>query len=402
VADLLPLAQPNILDLAIAAWLHAKHGQSGSTKTATAYRDTLASFRAACQAAQMDLDGEVRALALLAQGWAAAGDPAAATYNQRLAIVSSFYSYAHKQGLLELAIAAWLHAKHGQSGSTKTATAYRDTLASFRAAAVAAQMDLDGEVRALALLAQGWAAAGDPAAATYNQRLAIVSSFYSYAYKQGLLEIANPIARVERRRVQAYAGAHALDYDDVKARLGKIDRTTPAGQRDYALIAIGLQTGRRLSELAGLQWGDLAIHGATITLTWRRTKGGKSTADTLPAPVSKALATWLYTYYGARLGNLPAETPVWVSLARNGTAGRRLSIRAIATVVEEHLGTSKVHALRHTFARAMEDTGAKVSDIQSRLQHSSLATTGRYLAALKAADNPQAAALAQLLGLDNE
>ena len=50
----------------------------------------------------------------------------------------------------------------------------------------------------------------------------------------------------------------------------------------------------------------------------------------------------------------------------------------------------------------MEETGAKVSDIQSRLGHESLATTGRYLAALKRAENPQAAALAKLLGFDDD
>ena len=41
-----------------------------------------------------------------------------------------------------------------------------------------------------------------------------------------------------------------------------------------------------------------------------------------------------------------------------------------------------MHALRHTFAKAMEDSGAKVSKIQARLGHSILATMGRYLAAL--------------------
>ena len=48
------------------------------------------------------------------------------------------------------------------------------------------------------------------------------------------------------------------------------------------------------------------------------------------------------------------------------------------------------HALRHTFAHAMEEAGAKVSEIQSRLGHSSLATTGRYLAQLASEKNPYA------------
>jgi integrase len=48
----------------------------------------------------------------------------------------------------------------------------------------------------------------------------------------------------------------------------------------------------------------------------------------------------------------------------------------------------------------MEDAGAKVSDIQARLGHSSLATTGRYLQALRRSQNTEADALAELFGLD--
>jgi len=46
------------------------------------------------------------------------------------------------------------------------------------------------------------------------------------------------------------------------------------------------------------------------------------------------------------------------------------------------MATSRVHTLYHTFARAMQDAGANVGEIQARLGHASLATTGRYLAAL--------------------
>lgn len=46
----------------------------------------------------------------------------------------------------------------------------------------------------------------------------------------------------------------------------------------------------------------------------------------------------------------------------------------------------------------MENVGAKVTDIQARLGHESLATTGRYLAALKQAENVHAETLASLFG----
>jgi hypothetical protein len=95
----------------------------------------------------------------------------------------------------------------------------------------------------------------------------------------------------------------------------------------------------------------------------------------------------------------PAERPLWVSLAGNGTAGHPLTARAIAHLCEKRLGTSKVHALRHTFARALEDAGAKVSEIQAALGHADLGTTGRYLARLHQGENRHLARLSGLYGL---
>jgi integrase/recombinase XerC len=296
-------------------------------------------------------------------------------------------------------IRAWLAAKAGRTGSLKTRRAYAATLASLRAALQAVGSDLDSDHRAVALVAQAWAAGGDPAPATFNQRLAIASSFYTFVERRGLLATSNPIRLVDRRPVQAYAGAEALDLPALQARLQAIDRATPRGLRDFALLAIFLQTGRRLSEVAALRGGDLQLAGERITLVFRRTKGGKLMRDTLPPATAAALRAWLHARQGAQLAQLPAETPLWVSLSRNGTAGRALSIRAIATICEARLGVSKVHALRHTFARAMEQAGARVSAIQARLGHSSLATTGRYLAALRADENEHGAALERMFGL---
>src|ERR671933_115200 len=112
---------------------------------------------------------------------------------------------------LDLALLAWLDAKSTRSGSKKTETAYTATMASFRAMLQQAGTDLDGDLTAISLLAQAWAGQGSPSPATFNQRLAIISSFYSFAMKQGFLA-GNPIARVERRRVEAYAGARPAQH----------------------------------------------------------------------------------------------------------------------------------------------------------------------------------------------
>jgi integrase len=303
---------------------------------------------------------------------------------------------------LAAVIAAWLAAKTGRSGSVRTARAYADTLGSFRAAAQRAQTDLDGDRATLAQLAATWAGSGDPTPATFNQRLAIVSSFYAFAYKRGMLEGANPIDRVERRTVQAYSGAVPLDFADLRARLVAIDRTTLAGRRDYALLTLALLTGRRLTELAGLRWGDLVIRDTRVVVTWRRVKGGETRGETLDAAASRPLLAWLRAYYGDRLDDLPAAAPIWVALSRNVSSEQAMGTNAISQMCLARLGTSKVHTLRHTTAVAMEEAGASLSDIQEQLGHKNPATTGIYLKRLRAAGNKHAAALAELFGLTDE
>jgi integrase len=88
-----------------------------------------------------------------------------------------------------------------------------------------------------------------------------------------------------------------------------------------------------------------------------------------------------------------------VRLARNGTCGHALTMSSVANICEQRLGTSKVHALRHTFARALEDAGAKVSEILAALGHTDLGTTGRYLARLHQGENRHLARLSGLYGL---
>lgn len=329
---------------------------------------------------------------------------------------------------IDLAIAAWLESKTRRSGSAKTRKAYEDTLWQFRQMLLQVGRDLDpyahldpevsAQVRKQAiseieLAAQGFAGLSvkgkTVAEATYNQRLAILSSFYTFANKRHFFECGNPISSVERTKVQAYRHAQPLDTRDVADRMQAIDRTTKQGARDYAMLAILFQTGRRLSEVVSLRWKHVLLQGNKIVLTFENCKGGKTMRDTLPPAISRALMEWLAMAYGQNLRHLDAEMPLWISFTRRTekdevheaipTIPPPLTIRSVANICEKYLGVSKVHVTRHTWARTMEEAGAKVSEIQARLGHESLATTGRYLAALKQAENRHADTLASLFGL---
>lgn len=320
---------------------------------------------------------------------------------------------------LELAIAAWLDSKAKRSGSLATRRRYEDVLHGFRAELrERTGLDLDGDWRAVGLFAQAWASkrrrttrqgrAGeqDVANATHNNRLAILSSFYTFARRRGLLPtLDNPIELLDRRPEQEYATAKSLDFATVEQRLAAIDRRgSLEGARDYALLTVALHTGRRAAELAGLRYGDITVSASDgrVTATWRRCKGGKVMADTLPAHVGQALVEWLARAYNERLAHLDAEAPVWLALdpwSRRKHQERAISSQAIGHICERRMGTSHVHALRHTFAHAMAEVGAHPTVIRDRLGHSNLATTTKYLTALESATNPFAEQLERLFGV---
>ena len=320
-----------------------------------------------------------------------------------LVLINADTSETYRQNpALELAIAAWLDSKSSKSGSERTARIYRDYIAGFRAALQEKGLVLDGDIRGVATVAQAWCGRGQASSSTFNQRKAVLSSFYTFARKRGFLG-SNPLETVEGRSTQEYRSARPLNKDAVDQAMHKIDRATVAGARDYALLSILLTTGRRVNELVSLDVGDLSLEGNTLVVTWRRTKGNKTMQDELRPHIARVLISYLENWYQEPFAQIAqkhqASAPVFVSLG-NRDKGKPLTAKGVALICEKHLGTSKVHSTRHSFAHAMSEAGARPEEIQAKLGHSSLAITGRYLAALNSAKNAHASKVAAMFGID--
>jgi integrase len=324
-------------------------------------------------------------------------------------------------------IALWLATKAGASESTRTKEAYEQAITAFRTTALAAGLDLDGfaptlstqhmtfddqehALAALGLIAQAWASSaqkGKPiSAATYNNRLTIISSFYQFAKARRLLIMENPIEQIERRKVQDYVSARPLFRDQIAAALAKIDRKTLAGIRDYALILLLLGTGRRGSEVRLLRWKDVQVHDGEITIYFH-CKGGKILPDTLDPRVAHAMFEYLRTmfhYDPKRSPNtsravLDPEQPLWLSLSHKRYR-QPLSQRGLADIFERYFGITRLHTTRHTFALMMLKSGATILDIMQRLGHNNIATTGRYLNSLTSSTNIFASMVLNEMGIE--
>lgn len=323
---------------------------------------------------------------------------------------------------VDLAIELWLDAKFKHTGSTRTRQAYESTLSEFRAALQFHSLDLDSvavqgdkqamqvtrdQVKQLAQVFAGYSkrAGHQVKESTINHRLAVLSSFYAFCIRHEWLDY-NPIEHLERAKVEPYADVKALDFDEIAAMFDKFDMSKPEDMRDAALLAIALQTGHRVSALAALRWKHVTLRRGIVTLQFERCKGNKQASVELDDKASKSLIRWLHRHYGQQLGKLSGDAPLWVSLARGcdprthePSYGKALSIQAIGQICKKWTGTAHVHRLRNTFVMGMLESGASLREIQSKLLHSSLATTSGYVDKLQSAKNEHAGKLSQLFGI---
>jgi integrase/recombinase XerC len=153
------------------------------------------------------------------------------------------------------------------------------------------------------------------------------------------------------------------------------------GLRDLAMLELFYGTGMRLSELAGLNLGDLDLVSDQVKVK------GKGRKERI-LPLGSRAVQALRRYQAERLTLSQAQ-----GAARSGGdqravflshRGRRLSVRGVQLIVKGMLKALadgaglRVHSLRHSFATHMLDAGADLRAVQELLGHASLSTTQVY------------------------
>jgi integrase/recombinase XerC len=145
--------------------------------------------------------------------------------------------------------------------------------------------------------------------------------------------------------------------------------------RDTAIVELLYATGIRVSELCGLDLGDLDEGRRTV-----RVLGKGNRERTVPAgvPAVRAVGAW------ARSGRPVLVTPASGPALFLGARGRRLDPRTARRVVHTCLaavpGTPDTgpHGLRHAAATHLLEGGADLRSVQEILGHASLTSTQIY------------------------
>jgi integrase/recombinase XerC len=207
-----------------------------------------------------------------------------------------------------------------------------------------------------------------------GRKLAALKGFFKYLAATGRVD-KNPLLLIQTPK-QDKPLPSFLSVDDVFQLLGGIKIKGALDRRDLAMLEVFYSTGIRVSELVGLNWGDVDFQLGIIRVTG---KGSKERIVPIGTIAMQALQD--YSLEHRKNWNISCKGENAVFLNRHG---KRMTTRSVARSVEKHLKACGIavhigpHGLRHTFATHLLNSGADLRVIQEMLGHASLSTTQRY------------------------
>ena len=142
--------------------------------------------------------------------------------------------------------------------------------------------------------------------------------------------------------------------------------------RDRIVLEILYGGGVRVSELVGLNYGDLDLRRATVRVT------GKGNKQRL-CPIGENAVHCVRHFRSEFAQDSSINAPLIVN-----RAGKRLSVRSVQTLLKKYLRMAGLpddltpHKLRHSYATHMLDNGADLRSVQELLGHANLSTTQIY------------------------
>ncbi|MBI3458154.1 MAG: tyrosine-type recombinase/integrase [Candidatus Rokubacteria bacterium] len=215
---------------------------------------------------------------------------------------------------------------------------------------------------------------------TRNIRLAALHTFFRFFATQhpDRLEHAQRILGIPFKRTRPRPIEY-LEYAEIEAVLAAVDRTTPAGRRDYTVLATLFNTGARVQELLDVRATDLQL---TTPPQIRLVGKGRKTRTCPLWPQTARLLRALCTERGLDLGS---DARVFVN--HRGGPLTRFGVRFIlakylrrATATQPRLARKRLHphSLRHSTAVHLLKSGVDLTTIAHWLGHASVNTTNRY------------------------
>lgn len=214
---------------------------------------------------------------------------------------------------------------------------------------------------------------------TVARKIASIRTFYKYLFRERKVE-NNPAENlISPKRPKSLP--KFLSINEVEQILSNINIDTPAGYRNRAILELLWASGMRVSELSGLNFGNLNLENNEITVF------GKGSKERIILITDRA-KSYLQGYIdyarsmiakGYTLEPITDTTPVFIN-----KTGYRLQTRMIRNVINEIVEKIELpkkvtpHMFRHSFATHLIENGADLRVVQELLGHASISNTQIY------------------------
>ena len=214
---------------------------------------------------------------------------------------------------------------------------------------------------------------------TVARKIASIRTFYKYLFREKKID-SNPAENlISPKRPRSLP--KFLTTDEVNDILNNINIDTPAGYRNRTILELLWASGMRISELSGLNFGNLNLENNEITVF------GKGAKERIILITDKA-KDYLQKYIefarpmvakGYTLPPISDDTPVFIN-----KTGYRLQARMIRNVINDIVEKIELpkhvtpHMFRHSFATHLIENGADLRVVQELLGHASISNTQIY------------------------
>lgn len=203
-----------------------------------------------------------------------------------------------------------------------------------------------------------------------SRKINSIKSFFRFCLSDGLLD-SNPTQEISQPKFDQ-APPRILSRLEYRA----LRDSCRADSRMYAIVEILLQTGMRISELAGLQLTDIDLEREVIYIQAQNSREARRIP--LNVAAKKAVLDYL------RLRPRAKEKTLFLT-----KTCRPFLVRNIRTAIDRYfrlagIKDAKVNDLRHTFVVEQLKAGTPLVYVSQLVGHKRITTTEKYLHLIEA------------------
>ncbi|MFT7613191.1 MAG: integrase/recombinase XerD [Parvicellaceae bacterium] len=211
-------------------------------------------------------------------------------------------------------------------------------------------------------------------ARTQARTLSGLKAFYKFLILENEIQV-DPTELIESPKLGRKL-PDVLTIEEIDSILEGIDRSTPEGERNRAMLEVLYSCGLRVSELISLQISNIYFTEGFIRIT------GKGDKERL-VPIGGKAIKHLQLYIREVRVHQPIQSEFtdFAFLNRRGKGLSRVMIFTIIKNLVTALGINKTvspHTFRHSFATHLVEGGADLRAVQEMLGHESITTTEIY------------------------